>query len=118
MAIGSWRRALDQHWAAIRFGEMRLQSRSELYLFDTQLYLDGLDPDAVRVELYAAGLDGAAPLRIEMARTRALVGAEGGYIYSATAPADRPATHYTPRVIPHFDGLVTPLEDAHILWQR
>ena len=70
------------------------------------------------VELYADGLDGAAPLRQEMTRVRQLAGASGPYVYSAAVSAARPAADYTVRVIPHCDGVAVPLEAAHILWQR
>ena len=83
-----------------------------------QVYLDDLDPEAVRVELYADGVMGSAPVRQEMKRVRQLAGASGGYAYSAAVPAARPPADYTARVIPHCDGVAIPLEDARILWQR
>ena len=61
-----------------------------------------LDPNAVRVELYADGVNGDGPVRQEMERVRQLAGATGGYAYRAQVPATRPATDYTARVIPHF----------------
>jgi starch phosphorylase len=82
------------------------------------VYLDDLDPEAVRVELYADGVDGAAAERVEMARVRPLVGATNGYAYRAEVPSARPATDYTARVIPRQAGAAVPLEEAHILWQR
>ena len=83
-----------------------------------QLYLDDLDPEAVRAELYADGVNGAAPQRVQMQRVRQLVGAANGYAYRAAVPAARPASDYTARVIPYCDGVAVPLEDARILWQR
>jgi starch phosphorylase len=72
----------------------------------------------VRVELYADGVNGDGPVRQAMTRVRELVGAVGGYAYSATVPATRPATDYTVRVIPRHLSVAVPLEAAHILWQR
>jgi starch phosphorylase len=114
----SWRHALDQKWTALRFGELKLESNGEQHAFEVQVYLDDLGPDAVKVELYANGLNGAAPERVEMQRVRQLVGATNGYAYRAEVPAARPATDYTARLIPQRDGVAVPLEDAHILWQR
>ena len=71
-----------------------------------------------RVELYADGINGSAPVRQEMQRVRELAGASGSYVYSAAVPAARPPADYTARVIPHCDGVAIPLEDARILWQR
>jgi starch phosphorylase len=72
----------------------------------------------VRVELYADGVLGSAPVRQEMKRVNPMAGASGGYIYSAAVSATRPLSNYTVRVIPHYDGVAIPLEDARILWQR
>ena len=116
--IVNWRRALEQTWAALRFGEVRVETDDEQHVFEVQVYLDDLDPEAVRVELYADGVNNAAPDRVEMKRVRQLVGATNGYAYRASVPAARPATDYTARLIPHRDKVAVPLEDAHILWQR
>jgi len=113
-----WRHALNEKWAALRFGEVKLETEGEQHVFEVQAYLDDLDPEAVRVELYADGIDGAAPERVEMKRVRQLVGALNGYAYRAEVPAARPATDYTARVIPQRDGVAVPLEDPRILWQR
>ena len=118
MNIVNWRHALEQKWAALRFGEVKVETDGEQHVFDVQVYLDDLDPEAVRVELYADGAPDGAPVRQEMTRVRQLVGATSGYAYRACVPAERPATDYTARLIPHCNGVAIPLEDARILWQR
>ena len=97
---------------------MKVETRGEQHVFEVQVYLNELDPEAVRIELYADGLNGAAPLRQEMKRAGQLAGAPGGYVYRAAVSAARPPEDYTARVIPHRDGVAIPLEDARILWQR
>jgi starch phosphorylase len=116
--IVNWRHALDQKWTVLRFGEMKLEADGDRHVFEVQVYLDELDPKAVRVELYADGVVGGAPVRQEMKRVRQLTGALGGYVYSAAVSAARPPADYTARVIPHCDGVAIPLEDPRILWQR
>ena len=69
------------------------------HAFEVEVFLGDLSPDAVRVELYADGVNGDGPVRQEMTRVPPL-GNAGGCIYRATVPATRPATHYTARVIP------------------
>ena len=102
----------------MRFGEMKVETNGEQHVFEVQVYLTDLDPNAARVELYADGINGDGPVRQEMERVRQLAGATGGYAYRAQVPSTRPATDYTARVIPHFDGVAVPLEAARILWQR
>jgi starch phosphorylase len=53
-----------------------------------------------------------------MKRVRQPAGVSGSYVYGAAVPADRPATDYTARVIPHCSGVAVPLEANSILWQR
>ncbi len=113
-----WQHALEQKWTALRFGEMKIETDGTQHVFEVQVYLNDLDPDAVRLELYANSVNDDDPVRQEMRRVRRLAGAARGYAYSATVSATRPATDYTARVIPHHDGVAVPLEAAQILWQR
>lgn len=109
--------SLEQKWATLHFGEVKVETRGEQHVFEIQVCLNDLDPKAVCVELYADGVMNGAPVRQEMTRGQQLVGTNG-YIYTAEVPAARPATDYTARVIPQHYGLAIPLENARILWQR
>jgi starch phosphorylase len=113
-----WQHSLEQKWATLHFGEVKVETRGEQHVFEVQLHLNDLDPDVVRVELYADGVMDSAPVRQEMKRVRQLAGASGGYVFRAAVSAARPPADYTARVIPHHDGVAIPLEDARILWQR
>ena len=116
--IVKWRNRLDEKWAAVKFGESQVSNSGRLHTFDTQVYLNELDPAMVRVELFANGLDGGAPIRQEMKYVRKLTGAAGGYAYSVQVPTSRPASDYTARIIPHFNGVAVPLEVDQIIWQK
>jgi starch phosphorylase len=116
--VVEWQRSLANNWDKLRFGEVKVTTEKQRYLFQVQVYLDGLNPDAVRVELYAEGVNDGEPVRREMTRGEKLVGAANGYAYSAKVSADRPFADYTARVIPYFSGVAVPLEEARILWQR
>ncbi len=113
-----WQYRLEQKWATLHFGEAKVETRGEQHVFEVQVWLDDIDPKTVRVELYADGVMGSAPVRQEMKRARQLTGASGGYVYSAAVSAARPPADYTARVVPHRDGVAVPLEAAQILWQR
>jgi glycogen phosphorylase len=111
-----WQNEIAQHWATLRFGSATVEKRSRQYFFQVQTFLDDLDPNAVRVELYAEGQNGAARVRHVMERGERLVGSANGFTYTARIPADGPASNYTPRIIPlHHDAFV-PLEAPFILW--
>jgi starch phosphorylase len=108
-----WRHSLEQKWVTLHFGEVKVETRGEQHVFEVQVYLNDLDPKAVRVELYADGINGGASVRQEMTLFDKPAG-----MYRTEVSAARPAADYTARVIPSFDGVSVPLEEARILWQR
>jgi len=114
----NWRQALEQKWAMLHFGEVKVETQGEQHIFDVQVYTDDLDPKGVKVELYADGINGGEPVRQEMKLGRPLDGAGKGYIYSTTVSAARLAKDYTARLIPNFSGVSVPLETNLILWQH
>jgi glycogen phosphorylase len=66
----NWQHALEQKSAMLHFGEVKVEIVGEHYVFEVQVYLDELDPNAVRVELYADGINGDGPVRQEIKRVR------------------------------------------------
>ncbi|MBV8845595.1 MAG: alpha-glucan family phosphorylase, partial [Bryobacterales bacterium] len=48
-----WRQALEENWGRVRFGEVDVASDGGEHRFNVQVYLNGLDPESVRVQLYA-----------------------------------------------------------------
>jgi starch phosphorylase len=113
-----WEQALRENWATVRFGDAKIDTRGADHVFEVELALHDLDPDAVRVELYADGIAGSASVRQEMTRARRVAGEPVRYIYGAAVSALRPAADYTARVIPRCDGVSVPLEVDSIRWQR
>ena len=116
--IVNWEHTLKEKWGTLRFGDLKVQTNAAQHIFEAEVYLNDLDPNLVRVELCADGINGGSSVRQEMARVRQLAGASDVYVYSAAVSAARPPADYTARVIPHCDGVAIPLEDARILWQR
>jgi starch phosphorylase len=116
--VVNWQHTLQQKWAAISFGEVKVQTEAAQHVFEVQVRFNDLDPKAVRVELCADGIMGSAPVRQEMKPVRQLAGALGGYVYAASVSAGRPPANYTARLIPQRSGVAIPLEEARILWQR
>ena len=75
--VVDWQHAVDQKWGSLRFGDVRVETNSEDHTFEVGVFLNDLDPNAVRVELYADGVNGDAPLRHEMTRDRQMAGRRG-----------------------------------------
>jgi starch phosphorylase len=72
-----WRHNLEQKWATLRFGETKVETRGQQHAFEVQICLNDLDPKAVRVELYADGVNGSAAVRLEMKSVQELAVAPG-----------------------------------------
>ena len=113
-----WRNEFALKCAAIRFGAVAVETKAEQHNIELDVFLECASPDTVRVELYADAVKGGGAVRQEMKRVRQLPGDAGGYVFSATVSAARPAADYTARIMPHHDGLAVPLEAGWILWQR
>jgi starch phosphorylase len=116
--IVDWRHGMDQKWAALHFGPVKVETKGGQQIFEVQVCLHGLDTKTVRVELYADGRKESAPVRQEMTLLHPLADEAGSYIYSATVPATRSPADFTARVLPNQDGVAIPLEDSRIVWQR
>lgn len=116
--IVDWEHALKDKWVTLRFGDVKVQTNAAQHIFEAEVYLNDLDPNVVRVEVYADGVNGNSPIRQEMMRVQPPDGAPLEGIYRASVSATRLATDYTVRIIPHCNGVAVPLEVNPILWQR
>ena len=115
--IVGWEHTLKEKWVTLRFGEVKVQTNTAQHVFEAEVYFNDLDPNAVRVELYADGINGGSPIRQEMSRVQPS-GEPRRWIYRASVSATRSAGDYTARITPHRAGVAVPLEVAPILWQR
>jgi glycogen phosphorylase len=108
---------LAEEWKDIRFGAVTTHNDGTEYGFEAQIFLGGLDPDAVQVELYAEPQADGKIFRQKMERKQG-ANSDGFAMYFSKAPATRPVTDYTARVIPSECQASVPLEATQILWQR
>jgi starch phosphorylase len=115
--LTNWRRMLEKEWNSLSFGNLQRETRHGQHYFRVEVIFGGVDPQAVQVELFAAGPEGRA-WRQPMARGDKLPDREGGYLFTAQVPATRPSGDFTPRLIPYFPGTAVPLEIPLILWHH
>jgi starch phosphorylase len=113
-----WRAQIEDQWPRLRFGSVDVASHEGRHEFTMQIYLDGLNAEAVRVQLYAAPKDSSEEQVVEMQRCDPLVGAANAYCYTASVPTTRPAGDFTPRIVPYHPLAAVPLECARILWYK
>jgi len=110
-ALVEWQAGLARAWKDVHFGALQVKSEGGQLIFEAQVYLGGIDPGAVRVELYADSVNGGQAFRQVMQRG-------AGDLYSARVPAGRSADDFTVRVAPYHPDAGVPLEAGEILWQR
>jgi starch phosphorylase len=116
IGILEWYRRIADHWPRLRFDNLKVESDAERHVFYIQAYLDELDAGALRVELYADADESSEPVRKEMTRGELLTGSTNAYSYMAAVPARRPASDFTPRMVPWHPNASTPLEAQEIFW--
>ena len=116
--IVKWKRDIAEKWGKLNFGPVHVETLGDFHQFRVQVYLGDLPPSSVLVELYADPQNGNTAFRQPMHRGDALVGIVGGFAYDGQAPSNRPASDYTPRMIPVGSDVNVPLESSQILWQR
>jgi starch phosphorylase len=101
----------------VRFGAVTTHSEGTQYAFEVQMFLGGLDPQVVEVELYAEPQADGKVFRQKMEPSQHIV-SDGYTVYSTKVPASRPLTDYTARVISFEPHASVPLEAIEILWQK
>ncbi len=116
--IAEWVRTLDRGWPSLAFGRVLLDPSDGEYRFTVEVRLGLLEPQAVRVELFAESRGADEPYRREMVRLEPSSAPAGFDLYRASVPAARPSSDYTPRIVPAHPDVAVPLEAPHILWQR
>ena len=89
-----------------------------LHHIAVEVFLKDVNPDTIRIELYADGEKGGGAVETEMKGTPQQGNGSGCYVYCATVSSARPATDYTARMMPRGEGLAVPLEAGWIRWQR
>ena len=115
--LANWRRQIEQEWHSISFGDLQIVTHDGQHHFRVEVIFGRVDPQAVQVELFAEETEGR-PWRQPMAQGDKLPDREGAYVFTAQAPATRPASDFTPRLIPSFSGVAVPLEIPLILWHH
>lgn len=117
-ALQNWQDHLQENWEGLRFGTCRVASSADSHAFEVEVYCGELDPEVIRVEVFAEGGYGLPPARIPLSHKEAVAGLVNVYCYKGEAPVSRPVEHYTPRIIPAHPQVAVPLERGDILWMR
>lgn len=117
-SVLQWQLDIARHWNTVRFGGLNIETHEGRHSFRVEVFSGDLKPDQLKVELYANPLGKDSPDLEAMTACKACAAPAGRLIYSADISATRPASDYTPRIVPHHANASVPLEASEILWQR
>jgi starch phosphorylase len=116
--MACWQRVLDKEWATLKLGRVGISRCDEDYEFTIEVALGAVDPQSLRIELYADPQGGGEAFRRVMTRAAGDADCEGRSLYMASAPTTRAAGDYCARILPAFPGVSVPLENPRVLWER
>ena len=111
-----WQQEVEEKWSRLRFGDLKVETRDGHHVFQVELFLNDLDPEAVRVELYAEGAEDSAARK--WSGTVCLVAMRLGRSIAHWSWRGAPQPTIRRGARPHFAGIAVPLEVNSILWQR
>ncbi|TCJ19086.1 alpha-glucan family phosphorylase [Flaviaesturariibacter flavus] len=109
---------MQRRWPGLRFGELRVIAASGALTFIVEVFLNGIPPRELHVELYADRGAACEALQQPMLPDPEAPCADGYYCYRCTVAEDRPAANFTPRLRPVYSRQVTSLESPLILWHH
>jgi starch phosphorylase len=114
--IAGWQQKIEQCWPRLRFDGAIAKDEGELYYFAVNVFLAGLKPSDVNVEIYANALVGGKILRQTLDCEHKPEDSMGAYFYCTKVPAQQSLSDYTLRITPRHVGVTLPLELNYILW--
>lgn len=114
--LQAWHQSLQQYWPELHWGEKRVINQAEGFCIEVDLYLDGLSPELIEVQLYADATAQHSAECFDMHLEASKPGAIESYIYRRELITDRPAEDFTPRVVAHSDNALIPQENHLIYW--
>ncbi len=113
----AWQEEIAANWNDVHFGALDVSEQEGDLVFCVQVYLGALDPNSIRVELYADSHNGSPAFKQEMHQTSVPERSSEPHLYMTRIRATRPASDFTARILPHH-ALALPTENRRILWQR
>jgi glycogen phosphorylase len=112
--VQRWRDMIANYWSDVSFGALHVEPAGAGHEFRVLVSLGAIGPDAVQVQLYAAGWEHGPTERLPMERGDEVI--RGTFSYHARVEGPRPPEAYTPRVVPYHPDASFPLEAEKICW--
>jgi len=115
--LAEWGHLVRHRWREIRIADFDAQRAGDSWNFLVHVHLGGVPDDAVAVQIYADRTGNEECIVAPMERGAQLAGAVNSYVYTCRLVSARPATDFTPRVIPYHPKVRWPLEFPLVHWR-
>lgn len=115
--LRQWERRLHRGWRSLHIGAPEVTREADGWSWVLPVYLGEIGPDDIRVELYADAAGTAPAQAVALTRGAPVIGAVGGFSYTGRVASARPATDYTPRIVPFHPDVRVPGELPLIFWK-
>lgn len=107
---------LDEKWSSLHFGKFSANENSGRHYFEAEVFLNGLDANEFKVQLYANGVNQGDAEKYDMYLMINSTNSDGYKIFRACITTGRAIQDYTPRLI--LANADIPSSAKYILWQR
>lgn len=115
--LHAWSQKLRRYWHEIHMGDLHIKRLDKGWRFEVAMYLGEVTLQDLSIELFAETANASSEPFCQPMQTYA--GIEGGinsYCFTAVVETDRPASDFTPRVIPAHPQALVPMENNLIIW--
>lgn len=116
--LQNWELTLRQHWHGMHWGNLEVQEETDGWSFDVHVYLGGIPPDFVQVQLFADPADTSESVKQEMERRADIPGSVNGYHYYGKVVTERPVADFTQRIVASHREAAIPAEVNLIFWRQ
>jgi len=114
--LAEWEARLAQQWSGVRIEAVEARRVGDQWAVSVVASLGEVPEGSVQVELYAEPREGGTPIRVAMDRMEGASSGATRHRYRACVPGSRPASDYTPRIVPHHGEAHVPMEAVYIRW--
>ncbi len=117
VALAEWAHRVRHRWREIHIADFDARRDGDALSFRVHVYLGDLESDAIQVQIYADQIEGDDHVVVPMQCVAEIPGAVHAHMYTCRVATARPATDFTPRVVPYHPSLRWPLELPLVHWR-
>ncbi|MGH6879139.1 MAG: alpha-glucan family phosphorylase, partial [Rhizomicrobium sp.] len=116
--LSLWSEDLRSRWSSLHFGQPDIDQTVDRCRFSVPVFLGDVEPECVRVELFANETAGRPAEIVALHREQPIPGSAHGYIYAGEVAGTPHTAEYTLRIVPWHAGALVPAELPLIAWQQ